>query len=68
MGCCVAAAAAPAAGGWGGVGWGWQAQDGFAMDDYPTGTNAVVAVISYTGFDMVPRSEEKSFNSVFKTF
>lgn len=22
------------------------------MDDYPTGTNAVVAVISYTGFDM----------------
>lgn len=29
-----------------------QAQDNFRMDDYPTGTNAVVAVISYTGFDM----------------
>ena len=24
----------------------------FAMDDYPNGTNAVVAVLSYTGFDM----------------
>ena len=24
----------------------------FSMDDYPMGTNAVVAVISYTGYDM----------------
>lgn len=29
-----------------------QAQDTFNMDDYPTGANAVVAVISYTGYDM----------------
>eukprot|EP00960_Hanusia_phi_P052352 761408-Hanusia_phi.AAC.1 len=29
-----------------------QAQDNLRMDDYPTGTNAIVAVISYTGFDM----------------
>ena len=28
------------------------AQDTFRMDDYPMGTNAVVAVISYTGYDM----------------
>lgn len=24
----------------------------YQLDDYPQGTNAVVAVISYTGFDM----------------
>lgn len=24
----------------------------YKMDEYPNGTNAVVAVISYTGFDM----------------
>jgi DNA-directed RNA polymerase I subunit RPA2 len=28
------------------------AQDTFRMDDYPMGANAVVAVISYTGYDM----------------
>lgn len=28
------------------------AQDKYQIDDYPTGTNACVAVISYTGFDM----------------
>jgi len=28
------------------------AQDDFPMDDFPNGANAVVAVISYTGFDM----------------
>ena len=26
--------------------------DYLAMDDYPSGTNAIVAVISYTGYDM----------------
>ncbi|KAK2964272.1 putative DNA-directed RNA polymerase I subunit RPA2 [Blattamonas nauphoetae] len=29
-----------------------QAQETYSMNDYPTGTNACVAVISYTGFDM----------------
>lgn len=29
-----------------------QAQADYAMDEYPAGTNAVVAVIAYTGFDM----------------
>ncbi|GIQ81951.1 DNA-directed RNA polymerase, subunit 2 [Kipferlia bialata] len=28
------------------------AQDRYGLDSYPTGTNAVVAVISYTGYDM----------------
>lgn len=27
-------------------------QDKYSIDDFPTGTNAVVAVISYTGYDM----------------
>lgn len=27
-------------------------QAAYGMDEYPSGTNAVVAVISYTGFDM----------------
>lgn len=26
--------------------------DYYDMDNYPTGTNAIVAVISYTGYDM----------------
>jgi DNA-directed RNA polymerase I subunit RPA2 len=26
--------------------------DHFKMDDYPIGTNAIVAVVSYTGYDM----------------
>lgn len=34
------------------------AQDEFHMDDYPNGTNAVVAVISYTGYDMEVRWRE----------
>lgn len=29
-----------------------EAQENFHMNDYPTGINAVVAVISYTGYDM----------------
>jgi len=29
-----------------------QAQAAFAVDEYPSGTNAIVAVISYTGYDM----------------
>lgn len=29
-----------------------QAQTDFHMDDYPNGVNAVVAVLSYTGYDM----------------
>ena len=29
-----------------------EAQAAYSMDDYPNGTNAVVAVISYTGYDM----------------
>src|SRR5689334_23243477 len=29
-----------------------RAHDKYDIDDYPTGTNAVVAVISYTGYDM----------------
>nr|WCZ58370.1 RNA polymerase I subunit RPA135 [Paratrimastix eleionoma] len=29
-----------------------KAQDEYGMDEYPTGTNACVAVISYTGYDM----------------
>ena len=29
-----------------------QAQKEYGIDEYPLGTNAVVAVISYTGFDM----------------
>lgn len=29
-----------------------KAYDTFALDTYPTGTNAIVAVISYTGYDM----------------
>lgn len=28
------------------------AQSTFAMDEYPSGCNAVVAVIAYTGYDM----------------
>jgi DNA-directed RNA polymerase I subunit RPA2 len=28
------------------------AYDDYQMDEYPTGTNAIVAVISYTGYDM----------------
>mmetsp|Transcript_23287 Transcript_23287/g.55227 ORF Transcript_23287/g.55227 Transcript_23287/m.55227 type:complete len:452 (+) Transcript_23287:1-1356(+) len=31
---------------------GTQAQDEFQLDDYPNGANAVVAVLSLTGFDM----------------
>ena len=27
-------------------------QDEYEMDEYPTGTNAIVAVIAYTGYDM----------------
>lgn len=26
--------------------------DHYSLDDYPSGTNAIVAVISYTGYDM----------------
>ncbi|CAM9761273.1 unnamed protein product, partial [Phaeothamnion confervicola] len=48
----------------------------FQMDNYPQGTNAVVAVISYTGFDMedamilCKSSYERGFGhaSVLKTF
>ncbi|CAN0470582.1 unnamed protein product, partial [Hapterophycus canaliculatus] len=48
----------------------------FQLDDYPQGTNAVVAVISYTGFDMEDAmilnksSFERGFGhaSVLKTF
>ena len=29
-----------------------QAHRDYCMDEYPQGTNAVVAVISYTGYDM----------------
>ena len=29
-----------------------QAQSKYGMDEYPAGTNAIVAVIAYTGFDM----------------
>ena len=47
----------------------------FKMDDYPNGTNAVVAVLSYTGFDMEDAmilnksSYERGFGhaSVYKT-
>ncbi len=29
-----------------------EAYDKYAIDDYPLGTNAVVAVLAYTGYDM----------------
>lgn len=29
--------------------------DDYGMDNFPNGTNAVVAVISYTGYDMMMR-------------
>jgi hypothetical protein len=50
-------------------------QAAYGMDEYPSGTNAVVAVISYTGFDMEDAmiisksSYERGFGhgSVYKT-
>ena len=50
-------------------------QAAYGMDEYPSGTNAVVAVISYTGFDMedacvISKSSfERGFGhaSVYKT-
>jgi DNA-directed RNA polymerase I subunit RPA2 len=52
-----------------------QAQRGYCYDEYPSGANAVVAVISYTGFDMEDAmiinksSFERGFGhaSVYKT-
>lgn len=53
-----------------------KAHDQFGMDEYPTGTNAVVAVISYTGYDMEDAmilnksAYERGFGhgSVYKSF
>lgn len=42
--------------------------DHYNLDNYPSGTNAIVAVISYTGYDMEDAMVKKNICTFFFSF